>query len=768
MFLNLLFARSPRLQHKRVAGILRLAAISLTTAALVFGVVLAERRLGVSDWIFLFLALGVILSEVYWLAAPAALVWQAKRHRGLLNPEDGMFAPRGWFYRNRRFIRPGLHLVLIAASLVESVHVASRAAPASALLAICFFIYSLLLLEWVCANGIRHIGLGHLWWLWLGVSLLMGMTFAGAIYQIEANVLLVAFLGGFGTLVALVIYLNQRMDVAEDVWLLVVEELIVDVLKDPVAKHDLGKIVNMIASRLGYEHISMLQYSPSEQALLIVAEVGGWPSARGKSISVEHGITGQAYCKGTPIVWNDVRLCPYYESLVEKKDDGTRAEMAVPIIHQGQKFGVLDVQSRSWLVFGPADLRTLMVVAQILGAAWAAQLSNSLITQSASLWEQLSKGINSEKDVFQVFGQFARENLGAEPVIYYRLSPSGYPTHKPEILGTLWEPSRMGSMFSNMNSPLFALIRVWEPKFENNARNSLFYQQRPPNELGFVEREGVRSVCFIPIGTQDERMAVMFLNYRYPQHFDGLFQLMVLGFAQAFASVLSREWNRDLLFHGLGRPELGIHNILGRHGLKDGALQEAREALRRHGSELSDQSYPELLSLLRHVDDCLLEIRAQGAKVSLNWEQSLRERIDDLTRQAKDNVLGNHPVRFIKEIDPLVERESPWTRFALYRVVEEAVSNAIFHATATEISISMERKETSVVLEIQNNGTPLPEDVERLASRSGIFTILNELHTKFHAQATIEPVVGLGLVHSPRSVVRVQIPVLPISTVRQS
>lgn len=759
--------RSPRLQHKRWAGLLRLAAFIFIAATLAVSLKQDGFPLGAFEAAFLSLLLLTLALEFYWLEAPAISTGWARLRNLKTDRQEGLFTPLTSLYRHRRGLRVFLHFTMIAANLAECIRVAGRDSRAAGLLAVGFFIYSIIFLEWACSESIRHFGWGPAWLLWSLVGLGMGASVGKAAYEMKADPVLSIFIGGFGTLVALVIYLNERMNITEHVWSLVVQELIVEVLDTHSATHNLRRVAGQIASRLGYEHVVLLRASEDGGQLTIAAEAGNWPDLKSRPIPVTQGITGRAFSTGLSSAWNDVTLCPYFVSLDDERSDPTRAEIAVPIKHRGQTFGVLDVQSRSALVFGPEDLRTLVVIAHILGAAWAAQRSDALISQGASLWERLSGEMHSESDVLEVFTAFARQELGADLVVYYRLSPTGFPIHLPQIIGELHSESHVQTPFTNMDSPFFEAIRQWKPAFQEDVHDSIFYKEQSPGDPGFARREGVKSLCFIPVGTREDRMAAVFLNYRRVQRFDGLFQLMVLGFAQAFATTLSREWNSDLLFHGLGRPELGVHNILGRYGLKDGVLQEGSDAFRRAGGDLNAKVYPELRELLQLVDNCLMEIRAQATKVSMNWEESLHERIDDLTRQIKDNVPGGRPVRFVKELDPLVERESPWTRLALYRVVEEAVGNAIFHGQATEIAITLSRSEHVITLSVVNDGLPLPVDIDRRHSRSGIFRILSDLEAQFHAQTSIRSRGTETEGSTDGTVVTVQIPALPISKERR-
>ncbi len=749
-------SRSPRLPHKRLAAALRLLIVSAIATALLFGLARVEHPWDTYEYLFIIITLLTLLAEFYWLAGPYI---NTKSWHPSQPHEIGieLFTPSNFLYVQRHKIRVALQSLLIVSSLVITLHLSNAGPVINALFALGYFIFALIFLEWLTVEAIRNLGMGPKWGWWLVTSAAIGCVVGIAFYKIRADLLLSLLSGSLGAGITLVIYLTKRVDVGEYVWSQVIGELIVQVLNSPHSQQDFDHVVGQIASRLGYEHVSLLEVSNDKRFLNIVAEYGAFRSVKGKALSIPEGINGRAYLSGQTCAWNDVEYCPYYKGLLDRTHDHTRAEIAVPIKHRGQVLGILDVQSSSALVFGPGDIRTLEVIAHILGNAWAAAATDRLIEQGTQLWDQLSSEIHSEDDVFEVFAEFAQKNMGADLVVYYRLSPTGYPFRAPQVVGQLNYPERMNSPVYNLDSPLYELIRRWRPVYEEQVqRGGIFLHNPTPDHPSFAKREEIESSFFIPIGPPDERMAVVFLNYRCSKVFDGLFQLVVLGFAQAFATTLAREGYREQLFHGLARPELGVHNILGRYGMKDGVSQEGSKIFEGFDQKQGASTRQSMLKLLGDVDNCLIEIRAQTAKVSLNWESSLRERIEDMTRKIKEHVPSTRTVRFVKKIDPLVERESPWTRLALYRVTEEAVNNAIFHGDASEITICVERAENSIVLSIQNNGIPLPLDAEEKHSRSGIFEILDEIKQRFLAQVQINRI-------EHGTIVKVQIPALPIN-----
>jgi putative methionine-R-sulfoxide reductase with GAF domain len=569
-------------------------------------------------------------------------------------------------------------------------------------------------------------------------------------------------MSGMATAIAVIGFIMQRLEVEDHVQSGVIRDLSNNILGVSHTTRQWNEIVQLIGDRLRYKRVFILEPSMEAGKLKIVGQYGDGPHFLGKDIPIDLGITGRSFRTGEVLAWNDVRKCYYYYHLLDGSVDDVRSEIAIPIQYLGIPYGILDIQDTQPGVFTRQDLRSLEVIAHILGAALSAQKSDSLVDDAYHLWEELSRESNNEEDIFRDFARFARRKLGADIIGYYPLSPAGYPISAPFIEGELNHPERMNSPISRPDSMLFRLIREWRPQFiEAAEENPLFssYDDHEPSHFGI--REKVKSVCFIPIGTPKERLGAMFLNFRQPRKFDGLFKFVVLNFSQTFAMLAIRNRYRAILIEGYGRPELGIHNLFSRYGLKIGVVDEGAKIFENSCRQVEQRDFADcgMLELLKRVDSFLYAANMVDASIPpLFWRQSLLSELEEYASALPPSQQrGPKPSTKIS-IDPKIEREGTWAKLAIYRVITEAMNNAIFHGGTKEIIVNAQRKTHAIWVQIVNDGQPIPDSAGERRSRRGIFSLLRELEERFCAKTNIQKgTEGNG------TIVDVLIPVIPLN-----
>jgi hypothetical protein len=309
---------------------------------------------------------------------------------------------------------------------------------------------------------------------------------------------------------------------------------------------------------------------------------------------------------------------------------------------------------------------------------------------------------------------------------------------------------------------LFRLIREWRPQFIEAAEDNSLFSGYPDTEpTHFSVREKVKSVCFIPIGTPKERLGAMFMNFREPRKFDGLFKFVVLNFSQTFAMLAIRNRYRSILIEGYGRPELGIHNLFSRYGLKIGVVDEGAKIFENSCRQADQRSFADcgMLGLLKRVDSFLYAANMVDASMPpLFWRQSLLSELEEYASTLPPSQQrGPKPSTKIS-IDPKIEREGTWAKLAIYRVITEAMNNAVFHAGTREIVVRVQRQAHAICVQVVNDGNPLPDSAGERRSRRGIFSLLSELEEQFQARTSIKKG-GEG----NGTIVDVLIPVIPLN-----
>jgi signal transduction histidine kinase len=97
----------------------------------------------------------------------------------------------------------------------------------------------------------------------------------------------------------------------------------------------------------------------------------------------------------------------------------------------------------------------------------------------------------------------------------------------------------------------------------------------------------------------------------------------------------------------------------------------------------------------------------------------LRAAIEWLARDAAQRMDMRIIVQLGDEDPPVGERAA----IALYRIVQEALTNVARHAHATEVQIEMREDGTDLVLSIHDNGVGFPDRSVRHEGRFGLLGI---------------------------------------------
>ncbi len=136
----------------------------------------------------------------------------------------------------------------------------------------------------------------------------------------------------------------------------------------------LGELVELIQARFGYYHVQIFLVEHGSDRAVFKASSGHGLNEQwlreGRTMWVgREGIIGWVAEHGEPLLANDVTLEPRYIPDDPRLLPDTRAELAAPMIVEGEVLGVLDVQSTERDAFGPDDLFVLRMLADQAAAA---------------------------------------------------------------------------------------------------------------------------------------------------------------------------------------------------------------------------------------------------------------------------------------------------------------------------------------------------------------------------------------------------------------
>ncbi len=151
----------------------------------------------------------------------------------------------------------------------------------------------------------------------------------------------------------------------------------------------LTQLVELIRSRFGYYHAQIFLIEPGSDRAVFRASSGQglnekW-HAEGRMYRIgREGIVGWVAQSGQTLIANDVTQEPRYIPDDPRLLPDTRAEMAVPMMIEGEVLGVLDVQSTERDAFGADDLFTLRTLAD--QAAVAVNSARAYEAQRVEAW----------------------------------------------------------------------------------------------------------------------------------------------------------------------------------------------------------------------------------------------------------------------------------------------------------------------------------------------------------------------------------------------
>jgi len=136
----------------------------------------------------------------------------------------------------------------------------------------------------------------------------------------------------------------------------------------------LGEVVELIHTRFGYYHVQIfLVEHDSDQAVFKASSGHGlnekWLKEERTMRVGQEGIIGWVAQHGEMLLANDVTAEPRYIPDDPRLLPDTRAELATPLLVEGQVLGVLDVQSTEAGAFGPDDLFILATLADQVAVA---------------------------------------------------------------------------------------------------------------------------------------------------------------------------------------------------------------------------------------------------------------------------------------------------------------------------------------------------------------------------------------------------------------
>lgn len=469
------------------------------------------------------------------------------------------------------------------------------------------------------------------------------------------------------------------------------------------------------------------------------------------------GITSQVFKTGEPICARDVHEIRWRDIVfLPEGFEDVASEVAVPIRYQGKVVGVLDVESPRKNEFDTEDILTIQRYADNLAISFGHFVSLDTSTRDAyKLAPEIIDAGDEHTDFegwFRDIAEASCSNLNASGIAMIRLARG---TRYPISPISIWPKPLAKSLKLSVKSLsaqsiLWECIRLWETRVWTNLDKWENFAD-PQDRMNFqaLAKNGVRALVFIPIGSAENPLMVVFCTFNTEQVLGDVQRLAFLAFAAAI----------EKSFQALQMPPtqikktgLVIHRILASSTQK---LFAQIDAIQRKYSE------NDLADDLRELQQGIRELREQlkretvGERYILN-EMELAQALASTAHEFEE--LRPEDLRIVftgieaLEDDPLVLRQ------IYYNFIVEAIANSVEHGKASLVEVSAVRMADQVRIEIKDNGSGLPKNPDQ-TKPFGIFYYSRQLKQELDATVDFHS-------NNPRGTrVVLEIPVIPMETI---
>ncbi len=526
----------------------------------------------------------------------------------------------------------------------------------------------------------------------------------------------------------------------------------------------LNLVVDQITRLLDVEASSLLLYDENENNLYFAAAAGaGTRFIRGQRLALGQGIMGWVAQHGQAAMVPDVTLDPRWFSAFDAQTDfETHSLLCVPVQSKGRVIGVLGALNKRGGAFDQEDMWLL----NSLAAPAATAIENAQLYQAEQEQRQLAETLCA-------LGQTLASTLDSNLVLDRLLTQVGrvVPHDVSNIMLIKGEAEQARAcvvrwrgyehfgaeaFIQSFASPIAKrsirrqMIETRQPIFVPDVQADPRWGELPQEE------SWLRSYVAAPIFVQDRVIGFLNAGSATP----GFFDQAHADRLQAFAHQAALALENARLFEE-------TQNAAGRLQALSRGLVEVQEAERANiARELHDETGQALSSLLLGLS--MVEKDAQKPQAVISRVVQLQviadEMLENLHRLAMNlrpaslDYLGLAPSldQYIQSFGSKYslavafemvglegERLSPRVEIALYRIVQEALTNILRHAQATRVDVLVERRGDQVVTIIEDDGQGFDVESAMRASRLGLLGMRERAET-LGGKLTIESAPGAG------------------------
>jgi signal transduction histidine kinase len=464
------------------------------------------------------------------------------------------------------------------------------------------------------------------------------------------------------------------------------------------------------------------------------AAIGDLPRGR--------GLLGVLIREATPLRLHDIAEDPRSVGF-PRNHPPMRTFLGVPIVLRGVAYGNLYLTEKAGGRDFTAEDEELT---QLLAAQAAVAIENARLYESSTRWLRQLEGLNEigaalagEVELEPLLDLVARrmqELVGARLVLIALPDAPGSlavvaAAGHDDLVGTSFDPgrSKVGRVLARGHTERVDAV-VDDPEVD----------QRVARELG------ITSAMYLPLAVRGKPIGVVAVHDKLgaDARFDeGDVRLAESLVARAAIAVdLSERVSRDALRRVVDAQEL------------------ERSRLARELHDETGQALTSILLGLKHLDDVVETEAAREATASIrelvaSTLQDVRRLAVELRPSALDDF-GLVPAverlasNLSEQSDLVVDLEAqlgdrrlpPEAETALYRIVQEALTNVVKHADARRVSITLVRKEASAVVVIEDDGRGFDPEAVRAGALG--FTGMRERVELVGGRLTVETSPGAG------------------------
>lgn len=420
-----------------------------------------------------------------------------------------------------------------------------------------------------------------------------------------------------------------------------------------------------------------------------------------------------------------------------------RTFLGVPIVLRGVAYGNLYLTEKADGADFTAEDEELT---QLLAAQAAVAIENARLYESSTRWLRQLEGLSeigaalaSEVELEPLLDLVARrmrELVGARLVLIALPDGQGSlsvtaAAGRDDLVGMVFDPrtTKVGRVLERGHTERVDAV-VDDPEVDQRVARTL----------------GLTSAMYLPLTVRGTHIGVVAVHDKLgvdPRFDEGDVRLAESLVARAAIAVdLSERVSRDALRRVVEAQE----------------LERARLARELHDE--TGQALTSILLGLKHLDDVVETDTAREATASLrelvaSTLQDVRRLAVELRPSALDDfglvTAVERLTSNLSEQSALVvdlearlgdQRLPPEAETALYRIVQEALTNVVKHADARRVSITLVRKEASAVVVIEDDGQGFDPGALRAGALG--FTGMRERVELVGGRLTVESAPGAG------------------------